>query len=35
MAVISAIQNPARAQVLGQQQDQLEKVRKMLVSIVG
>ncbi len=34
MAVISAIQNPARAQVLGQQQDQLEKVRKMLVSIV-
>ncbi|MTI15170.1 GTP diphosphokinase [Sansalvadorimonas verongulae] len=34
MAVISAIQNPARTQVLGQQQDQLEKVRKMLVSIV-
>ncbi len=34
MAVISAIQNPTRVQVLGQQQDQLEKVRKMLVSIV-
>ncbi|WP_281646554.1 GTP diphosphokinase [Parendozoicomonas sp. Alg238-R29] len=34
MAVISSIQNPARTQVLGQQQDQLEKVRKMLVSIV-
>ncbi len=34
MAAISAIQNPARTQVLGQQQDQLEKVRKMLVSIV-
>ncbi|CAM3567734.1 GTP diphosphokinase [Parendozoicomonas haliclonae] len=34
MAVISAIQNPTRTQVLGQQQDQLEKVRKMLVSIV-
>lgn len=34
MAVINAIQNPARAQVLGQQQDQLEKVRNMLVSIV-
>lgn len=34
MAVINAIQNPARAQVLGQQQDQLDKVRKMLVSII-
>ena len=34
MAAISAIQHPSRTQVLGQQQDQLEKVRKMLVSIV-
>lgn len=34
MAVISTIQHPSRIQVLGQQQNQLEKVRKMLVSIV-
>ncbi len=34
MEVISAMQRPSRGAVLGQQQDQLEKVRKMLVSIV-
>ncbi len=34
MEVISAMQRPARGAVLGQQQDQLDKVRKMLISIV-
>ncbi|PJE79496.1 GTP pyrophosphokinase [invertebrate metagenome] len=34
MAVISTIQNPARRHILGQRQDQLAKVRKMLVSII-
>ncbi|UYM16525.1 GTP diphosphokinase [Endozoicomonas euniceicola] len=34
MAAISTLLNPARTQVLNQSQDQLEKVRKMLVSII-
>ncbi|WP_252180437.1 GTP diphosphokinase [Endozoicomonas sp. 4G] len=34
MAAISELLNPARTQVLNQSQDQLEKVRKMLVSII-
>ncbi|WP_062269631.1 GTP diphosphokinase [Endozoicomonas arenosclerae] len=34
MAAISELLNPARTQVLDQSQDQLEKVRKMLVSII-
>lgn len=34
MAVISTVLNPARKQVLDQRQDQLDKVRKMLVSII-
>ena len=34
MAVISTVHNPTKGQVLGQQQDQLEKVRKMLISII-
>ena len=34
MAAISALLNPARTNVLDQSQDQLEKVRKMLVSII-
>ncbi len=34
MAVISNVLNPARKQVLDQRQDQLDKVRKMLVSII-
>ena len=34
MAAISELLNPARALVLDQSQDQLEKVRKMLVSII-
>lgn len=34
MAAISELLNPARTQVLDQNQDQLEKVRKMLVSII-
>ncbi|AMO56940.1 (p)ppGpp synthetase [Endozoicomonas montiporae] len=34
MAAISTLLNPARTQVLDQSQDQLEKVRKMLVSII-
>ena len=34
MAAISRLLNPARTHVLDQSQDQLEKVRKMLVSII-
>ncbi|WP_426417304.1 GTP diphosphokinase [Aestuariirhabdus sp. LZHN29] len=34
MAAISAIQTPGRGSVLGQEQGQLENVRKMLVSII-
>ena len=34
MAAISTLLNPARTQILDQRQDQLEKVRKMLVSII-
>ena len=34
MAVISSVLNPARKQVLNQEHDQLDKVRKMLVSII-
>ncbi len=34
MAAISTLLNPARTNVLDQSQDQLEKVRKMLVSII-
>lgn len=34
MAVISTVLNPARKQILDQRQDQLDKVRKMLVSII-
>lgn len=34
MAAIGTLLNPARTQVLDQSQDQLEKVRKMLVSII-
>ncbi|MDD7805553.1 MAG: GTP diphosphokinase [Endozoicomonas sp. (ex Botrylloides leachii)] len=34
MAVISTVLDPARKQVLDQGQDQLDKVRKMLVSII-